>query len=147
MKVRWRENAKLDLREIYQTIAQNNPPAARRVARAIRQETAGLAAHPFMGREGRIENTRELVIRRYPALSPTRSCRNESGSSPSSIRRGFGHSNSDALRDFEGPPFVVPMSGAFDRNPCRFFRVSRGVRSSDPVIPIYFALAIAPVLI
>jgi toxin ParE1/3/4 len=65
VKVRWRENAKLDLKEIHATIAEDNPAAARRVVRAIRQETALLVKHPLLGREGRVEGTRELVIRRY----------------------------------------------------------------------------------
>ncbi len=66
MLVRWRENAKFDLFEIAEHIAQDNPAAARRLAKAIREHTATLAKQPLIGRPVRLEGTRELVIPRYP---------------------------------------------------------------------------------
>ena len=66
MKVSWRRNAQLDLLGIDEHIRQENPQAANRVVSAIRKETLLLVSTPLLGRSGRIENTRELVISKLP---------------------------------------------------------------------------------
>ncbi|MBY0574998.1 MAG: type II toxin-antitoxin system RelE/ParE family toxin [Gallionellaceae bacterium] len=68
MKVRWRKNAQLDLVEIDAHIRQENPHAANRVVSAIRQETVQLIQTPLVGRPGRVENTRELVMTKLPFI-------------------------------------------------------------------------------
>ena len=68
MKVRWRKNAQLDLAEIDAHIRQENPPAANRVVSAIRRETVQLAHTPLVGRLGRVGNTRELVMTKFPFI-------------------------------------------------------------------------------
>lgn len=68
MKVRWRRNAQLDLAEIDAHIRQENPQAANRVVSAIRQGTVQLASTPLVGRLGRVENTRELVMAKHPFI-------------------------------------------------------------------------------
>lgn len=68
MKVRWRKNAQLDLAEIDTHIRQENPQAANRVVSAIRQETMQLAHTPQVGRPGRVESTRELIIANLPYI-------------------------------------------------------------------------------
>ena len=73
MKVRWRRNAQFDLAEIDAHIREENPQAANRVVSAIRQETVQLVHTPLVGRPGRVENTRELVMTKHPSLSPIRS--------------------------------------------------------------------------
>lgn len=66
MKVRWRESAGKDLREIRAYIAQDNAVAARKVVKEIRQQVALLGKNPLIGRAGQVADTYELVISRYP---------------------------------------------------------------------------------
>ena len=62
MNVRWRRNAQLDLAEIDTHTRLENPQAANRIISAIRKETVQLSQYPLLGRLGRIEDTRELVV-------------------------------------------------------------------------------------
>ena len=64
----WLKEALTDLRGIHAYIARDNPAAARRVVKAIRDDVKVLEQHPLIGRAGRIEGTRELVIGRYPYI-------------------------------------------------------------------------------
>ena len=57
-----------DLREIKNYIARDNPAAAQRVVKAIKDEIEILEKHPGTGRSGRLPSTRELVIARYPYI-------------------------------------------------------------------------------
>jgi toxin ParE1/3/4 len=68
MKIRWLASALGDLQEIAQYIAEDNPAAARRTIRTIREAAQHLTQHPEMGRPGRVEGTRELVISGTPYL-------------------------------------------------------------------------------
>ncbi|MBS0458240.1 MAG: type II toxin-antitoxin system RelE/ParE family toxin [Proteobacteria bacterium] len=47
-------------------IAERNPQAALRVDEEIEQQANHLQEHPDMGRVGRVNGTRELVIQRTP---------------------------------------------------------------------------------
>ncbi|MBI2312109.1 MAG: type II toxin-antitoxin system RelE/ParE family toxin [Betaproteobacteria bacterium] len=69
MKVRWRESAGHDLREIRAYIAQDNPVAARKVIKDIRRQVAVLSRNPLIGRAGQVPGTHELVISRYPYVA------------------------------------------------------------------------------
>ena len=51
-----------DLREILVYIAQDSPDAAEGVYDKIYASTALLLQHPGLGRPGRIEGTRELIV-------------------------------------------------------------------------------------
>jgi addiction module RelE/StbE family toxin len=66
MEVLWLEGAITDLEEIYAYIAARNPSVAPRVAETLLDSAARLAAHPRLGRSGRIDGTRELVVPRLP---------------------------------------------------------------------------------
>ena len=66
MRVRYTRQALLDLTEIHDYIAAENAEAASRVVTEIEREIQQLKAHPRLGRPGRIEETRELVISRLP---------------------------------------------------------------------------------
>ncbi len=65
MKLRYTRRAKTDLSEIFDYIAQDNPHAAARIVSKIRNSLSGLTANPSLGRPGRIDDTRELVIPAY----------------------------------------------------------------------------------
>lgn len=57
-----------NLENVENYISQNNPEAARQVIVKIRSSVNQLAAYPYMGREGRLEGTRELVISQTPYI-------------------------------------------------------------------------------
>lgn len=60
------------LREIRDRIGQDNPPAARRTVRRVREAVRRLAGTPGLGRPGRVLGTRELVAGGTPHLVPYR---------------------------------------------------------------------------
>ena len=68
MKIRYTPNARECIAEIHDYIATENPKAATDVVTRIRQQTLTLAEYPHVGRIGRVENTRELVINPYPFI-------------------------------------------------------------------------------
>ena len=68
MALRWLTAALADLRGISAYIAEDNPGAAKRVIAHIHSETEILKVQPNIGRVGRIPDTRELLISRYPYI-------------------------------------------------------------------------------
>ena len=68
MKLRYTAYARDNLVKIRSYIAQHNPQAANRVINHIRQQTELLSEYPNLGKEGRCEGTRELVINLYPYI-------------------------------------------------------------------------------
>jgi toxin ParE1/3/4 len=62
MKVFWSPLAVEDLEAIHAYIAEENPSAARKIAQIIRSAAEKLADFPDLGRTGRVQGTRELVI-------------------------------------------------------------------------------------
>lgn len=64
MKLKWSRSALVDLQAILEHIAQDNPQAARALAAGFRQTAEHLTAHPFIGRRGELEGTRELMLHR-----------------------------------------------------------------------------------
>ena len=64
----WLKEALADLRGIHDYIARDNPAAARRVIKKIRDSVDILKEHPGICRTGRLEGTRELVISQYPYI-------------------------------------------------------------------------------
>ena len=62
MQVFWHPDAVDDIKHIWDYIAQNNPNAATALCDAIREQTDMLTLFPAAGREGRVHNTRELII-------------------------------------------------------------------------------------
>lgn len=65
MKIVWTDQAMLDVERIASYIAQENPAAARRMARELLIAGDSLAVFPRRGRRGRVLGTRELA-----AVSP-----------------------------------------------------------------------------
>jgi len=72
MKIVWTRIALEALEDIADYIAADNPRAAYRVTETIRTSVERLAEFPNIGREGRVEGTRELVITGVPYIVPYR---------------------------------------------------------------------------
>ncbi len=69
MKIFWTDSAIVDVRSLRRYIARDNARAAARVAAKIVSTTqALLAEHPHMGRPGRVDGTRELIISGTPYI-------------------------------------------------------------------------------
>ena len=70
MRVRWTEAAARDLTAICDYIqVHNGAEAARKVALCIYEQVSSLPQFPHIGRPGRKNGTRELVIRGLPFLA------------------------------------------------------------------------------
>ena len=73
MKIKWVRLALTDLDEAAEFISQDNPQAASRQIKRIRDAAARLLSdHPNAGRPGRVHGTRELVITDTPFILPYR---------------------------------------------------------------------------
>lgn len=72
MRIVWTEPARRDLRDIYLYIAQDNPYAARALQNEIWRRVTLLQDNPQLGRPGRVEGTRELVMGDSPYILPYR---------------------------------------------------------------------------
>jgi toxin ParE1/3/4 len=68
VKIRWLRTAARNRFEQLDYVAQDNPAAAIRLDEEIERHTDLLAEFPMMGREGRIDGTRELVVGRTPFI-------------------------------------------------------------------------------
>ena len=68
MRVVWTVPAARDLDVIGEYIARQNPGAAQRITQRIRARTKSLATHTYLGRPGRVTNTRELVVTSTPFI-------------------------------------------------------------------------------
>jgi addiction module RelE/StbE family toxin len=72
MILQWSAFAIADREAVFDYIETDNPQAAIAVDDRIRLSVEGLAQFPEMGREGRIEGTRELVVQRTPYVAAYR---------------------------------------------------------------------------
>lgn len=70
MRVEFSEAACEDLLEIITYIAQENPVAAYEVDAEIHRQVGMLSSQPDIGRPGRIDGTRELVVAGLPYVAP-----------------------------------------------------------------------------
>tara|TARA_E500000318_G_scaffold16085_1_gene16394 strand:- start:106 stop:390 length:285 start_codon:yes stop_codon:yes gene_type:complete len=68
MKIDWDSRAVEDLREIIDYIDERNPAAALRTYQLISGSVSQLATHPFIGRNGRVAHTREMIVNGTPYL-------------------------------------------------------------------------------
>ncbi|HEV2336865.1 MAG TPA: type II toxin-antitoxin system RelE/ParE family toxin [Stellaceae bacterium] len=67
--VRWTHSARRDYRNIVEWLRDRNRAAAVRIANAIDHRLTILETVPRIGRMGRLEGTRELVIPRTPYVA------------------------------------------------------------------------------
>ncbi len=72
MKIKWLNLASQDLKYVEAYIAQENPTSAVQVVLRIIDAVELLADQPGIGRLGRVEGTRELVIAGTPFIVPYR---------------------------------------------------------------------------
>lgn len=63
LELEWLELACADLLAIMDFISDDNPNAAQRLKDDIEEKAEKLTEFPEMGRPGRVEGTRELVVR------------------------------------------------------------------------------------
>ena len=68
MTVQWAEDAVRQLAGAHAYIAADNPRAADRLLLQATEAVRLLGSHPSVGREGRVANTRELVIANTPYI-------------------------------------------------------------------------------
>lgn len=66
MNIRFSPRALADLEAIHDYIAADNPNAADSVIQRVLQSIAMLESFPLLGRDGRIAETRELLIPTLP---------------------------------------------------------------------------------
>jgi addiction module RelE/StbE family toxin len=72
MKILWTELARMDLREIFLYISNDNPKAARVLLDTIKKRVELLKENPRLGRLGRVEGTYELVLAETRYIVPYR---------------------------------------------------------------------------
>lgn len=72
MKIVWTEPARQDLRQVFEYIAEDSPKAASKLLTVIKERAALLQDNPHMGRIGRVDGTRELIITETPYILPYR---------------------------------------------------------------------------
>ncbi len=72
MKVTWFKLAIWDLTAIRDYIGKDNPAAALRTVRRIKEAVSSLSEQPGIGRPGRVLGTKELVIDQTPYILPYR---------------------------------------------------------------------------
>lgn len=68
MKVVWSRPALANLDSAYRFISEDHPGAAARVIGRIKEAVKALQRHPEIGRPGRLEGTRELVVAGTPFI-------------------------------------------------------------------------------
>ncbi len=61
LPVLWRASARVQLASIIRFIANESPPAARRLRELIEASVLPAAEHPYLYRPGRVPGTREIV--------------------------------------------------------------------------------------
>jgi toxin ParE1/3/4 len=72
MPVKWLRQALRNLDDEAAYIAQDSPQSAAAFVTHLTTSAEMLAAHPQMGRPGRMPGTRELVVTRFPYILPYR---------------------------------------------------------------------------
>jgi toxin ParE1/3/4 len=68
MQIRWSPAASEDLFHIVEFIRRENASAAQRVASAIYEQVGSLSSFPHLGRQGRVEGTREMPVPALPFI-------------------------------------------------------------------------------
>ena len=72
MAIRWLSLAENDLEEVAKYIASENPTQAANVVLQLISAVELLVEQPGLGRPGRVEGTRELIVTDLPYIIPYR---------------------------------------------------------------------------
>jgi toxin ParE1/3/4 len=72
VKIVWTGPARQDLRQVFEYIAGDSPKATSKLLAVIKECAALLQDNPHMGRLGRVNGTRELIIIGTPYILPYR---------------------------------------------------------------------------
>jgi len=70
MQAKWTRKALINLNDAIEYIAGDNPTAARKVAQLVWDSSQLLALQPYVGRPGRVQGTRELIVSNLPYILP-----------------------------------------------------------------------------
>ena len=68
MVIKWLKKALHNVEQAHDYIARDNPQAAVRIVLKIQAAVAQLADSPYIGRPGRVEGTKELVVLQTPYI-------------------------------------------------------------------------------
>ncbi|MFM6072819.1 MAG: type II toxin-antitoxin system RelE/ParE family toxin [Dolichospermum sp.] len=68
MQVKWLRQALRNLEQVRNYIIQDNPTAAQELIIKIQNAANQLEKYPFMGKSGRVEGTKELIISNSPYM-------------------------------------------------------------------------------
>ncbi|GCL39675.1 hypothetical protein SR1949_48030 [Sphaerospermopsis reniformis] len=68
MQIKWLRRALRNLEQAHNYVFQENPTAAQELIIKIQNAANQLEKYPFMGKNGRIEGTRELIISHSPYI-------------------------------------------------------------------------------
>jgi toxin ParE1/3/4 len=69
VRLEWTQPAFEDIQEAGRYIALDDPQAAKRIAERVREAVEYLVDQPNIGRPGRVQGTRELVISGTPFIA------------------------------------------------------------------------------
>ncbi|EBS7633691.1 type II toxin-antitoxin system RelE/ParE family toxin [Salmonella enterica] len=72
MEIKWLRKAIANLEAEFRYITEDDPQAAERFVNEVWRLTQLLKEQPAMGREGRVPETRELILHNYPYIIPYR---------------------------------------------------------------------------
>lgn len=72
MKLVWTRLALADLESAYDYTAEERPSAAVRMIERIEKAVESIGRHPEIGRPGRVNGTRELIVSGTPFIIPYR---------------------------------------------------------------------------
>lgn len=68
MHLKFSNKAEADLKAIHTYISERNPDAAQRIVTSILMSAYQLEKFPFLGKPGRVQETRELTVPRTPYI-------------------------------------------------------------------------------
>jgi toxin ParE1/3/4 len=68
LKIFWLEKTLIDIEEVYEFIASDNPLAAEKEINKVLEAVKRLPENPGMGKAGRVAKTRELVVAGTPYI-------------------------------------------------------------------------------
>jgi len=72
MKIVWSAPARQDLRDIFEYISETNINAASKLLTEINERVLVLTGNPAIGRPGRVNGAKELVLRKTHYILPYR---------------------------------------------------------------------------